>query len=207
MNIHSREGFDKSQSSSLIARDVNSFRHAGGSGLEIWYAAGSSNGTALSTATLVAGNDRGLPFVSPARGGTLDRLGFNVTTQIAASTTRIGLYKSISDSNIYPGTLIAESAAIDTSSLGVKTTTINVALDPGCFYCLIINSSHGPAVRGFAVAGVDIQMLGHANTFPTGPNMCLGLARAHAAFPSTYTAGATLGSSVPLPALYYRFSG
>ena len=55
-----------------------------------------------------------------------DRIGVSVTTLQASSNARLGVY----DSNAagYPQNLIVESASLDTSTTGVKETTVDVLL-------------------------------------------------------------------------------
>lgn len=192
-------------SGSMVARGEEAFRHAGGSGLEVWYLAGASNGLALATATMTANVLRAFPFVAPARGGTLDRLGFNVTTLLAGNS-RIGLYASVSESNLYPSALLEDSGSISTATTGVKSYTINRALKPGRLYYLAHVCDVAVVLRGFAVGGVS-SVLGISNALGTTPNLGVSVAHTYGALPATFTAGGAMITAVPLPALGYRFSG
>ena len=55
-----------------------------------------------------------------------DRIGVNVTTAQASANARVGVYDS--DEAGYPENLVVESASLDTSTTGVKETTIDVLM-------------------------------------------------------------------------------
>lgn len=188
------------------ARNLEDFRHVnGGGGLEIWYVANGAMTGNFSTGAPTANVLRAMPFVAPARGGTLDRLGYNITTNVAGNT-RIGLYNSTSETNIYPSSLIVDSGTI-VNSAAVKTATIDVPLTPGDLYWIALVGDVAPTVRIMASSNCS-SILGWDNTFGTAGNYGLQVAFAYAALPATFPASATMltVSTTPVPALYYRFS-
>ncbi len=200
--IFDANGFPKT--GSTIARDESSFRHTGGSGSEIWYIANLGNCTALTTGAPTANTLRALPFIAPARGGRLDRIACNVTTLLAGNL-RLGIYKAISDSNIYPGSLLAVSGDISSGTTGVKSYTIDLALNPGELYWLAHVGSVAATLRCMAVGGVG-PIMGMTSALSTAPNAGYSVAHTYGALPSVFTAGGSVITAVPIPALAFRFS-
>lgn len=188
-----------------VYRDLASFRQAGTSPLEVWYVANLGGATALTTGAPTANVLRAMPFIAPARGGTLDRLAFNVTTLLAGNA-RLALYEATSDSNIYPSARRFVSAAnISTGSAGVKSETISVALTPGRLYWIALVTSAAPTLRCLAVGGVS-PLLGLSSALGTAPNVGLSVAFSFAAPPDPFPSGAAFITAVPIPALACRFS-
>lgn len=202
MKIYSAGGQEKR--GDWVARGDESFRHAGGSGLEMWYIANCVNALALTTGAATANVLRALPFVAPARGGTLDRLAFNVTTLLAGNA-RIGLYKNVSESNLYPQTLLFDSGDISTATAGVKTASLAQDLEPGALYWVAIVGSAAATMRALAVGGCS-HILGTTNALGTAPTVGISVAHAYGALPATFTGGGAAITAVPIPALAYRFS-
>ena len=178
--------------------------HAGGGGIDIWYAANVGNCTAYSTATITANVMRAMPFIAPRRGGTLDRLAINVTT-LSAGAGRLGIYRATSETNVYPGSLVLDAGTVDTSATGVKPITISQSLVAGQLYWLACVFSATPVIRGFAVGSVS-EMLGISAALGTAANAGISVAFTYAALPSTFTAGGAVITAVPIPGLFYRFS-
>jgi hypothetical protein len=187
--------------------EVNRGYVNGGSLPASYYYAGFGAGTALTTGAPTANVLRAIPFIAPGRGGVIDQLAFNVTALVAASTARIGLYASKSETNIYPGTLLHGSGAIGTAANGVKTESLKVQLDPLAVYWLALVSSANPTLRCGAVAGCTVpSILPDAAAMPTTRSLGLSVAFPYAALPNTFPAGAAYITAVPVPVLAYRFS-
>jgi hypothetical protein len=188
---------------------VTDYRHAGGSSLEVWYIANNSSQFAGTTGAPTVNVLRALPFIAPSRGGVLDRIGFNVTTVAVGSAARIGLYQSLDDANLYPGTLLFDSGSIATDAGTTKTATLTAAqgtLYPGRLYWLaIVTGTLAPTLRCLSMAQIT-PILGADNTFGTAFNVGISVAHAFAALPATFTAGGAMMQAVPIPALFYRFS-
>ncbi len=189
---------------STVSRSRDSFRHTGGSGSEIWYVANQGSALALTTGAPSANFLRAFPFIAPARGGRLDRIACNVTTLLAGNL-RIGVYKAVSDANIYPSDLLADSGDISSGSATVKTYTVSLDLEPGALYWLAHVGSVAATLRCMAVGGVS-SLLGMTSALSTAPNVGYSVAHAYAALPDPFTAGGVVITAVPIPALAYRFS-
>lgn len=186
------------------ARSQNDFRHTGGAGLEAWYVANIKGQVGFTTGAPTANVLRALPFIAPARGGTLDRIGFEITTNVAGNT-RIGLYEnaSSSETTMYPGTLLVESASI-VNSLALHNVTISQTLVPGSLYWIALVGSVAPTIRGCGVSQMD-HLLG-VSADGVSLNMGISVAHAFGALPTTFTAGGAFITAVPIPVLRYRFS-
>jgi hypothetical protein len=188
-----------------VGRDWSSYRHAGGNSIEAWYYANVGNGTALTTGAPSADTIRALPFVAPARGGTMDRIAINVTANVGGTSARIAVYSNTADDNLYPSVLLADSGVLSTASNGVKSSAITVALQAGALYWLAHVGNGAPTLRCLAVGGVS-PVLGTDNTLGTAPTAGLSVAYAFAAFPATFPSGAVAFAAVPIPALAYRMA-
>jgi hypothetical protein len=189
------------------AYEINrGYVHGGGLPSSYYYA-GFGAGTALTTGAPSANILRAIPFIAPGRNSVISRLAFNVTTNVAATNARIGLYSSKSETNIYPGALLADSGNISTASNGVKTYDVKVALEPLGIYWLAIVGSGAPTLRCGAVAGSTVpKILPDAETMPTTRSLGLSVAHVFGALPNPFTAGAAYITAVPVPVLGYRFS-
>lgn len=68
-------------------------------------------------------------FYCPER-TTYTRIGVNVSTAVASTTVRLGIYKE----NSGPGALVVDGGTIDSSTTGDKEATISAALDAGLYW-------------------------------------------------------------------------
>lgn len=175
----------------------------GGGGLDIWYALGASTTTSSATAALVANLLYAVPFVAPARGATIDRIAFNVTTLLAGNG-RAGIYDATSNTNIYPNNLILDGGGISTGTTGVKSATVSQALTPGKLYWAAYVGDAAATLRTY-VANQCPDFLGLDSTLGASPNRGLTVTQTYGALPSTFPAGAStsIGS---LPVVYARYS-
>lgn len=190
-----------------FAYEVNrGYVHGGGLPSSLYYA-GFNSGDALTTGAPSANVLRAIPFVAPGRNSVVGRLAFNVTANVAASNARIGLYKSISETNIYPGELLLDSGNIGTASNGVKTYDCSIALEPLGIYWIALVGSHAPTLRCGTVAGSTVPgILPDDDTMPTTRSLGLSIAHTFGALPNPFTVGAAYITAVPVPVLGYRFS-
>lgn len=188
----------------LTLPDLNAYKQAGTSPIEIWYIANQENCTAMTTASPSGGPMRALPFIAPARGGTLDRIAVNVTAGVVGNF-RLGLYENTSQTVMYPGALISQSADLDTNVTGVNGYTLNVPLTPGQMYWLVYHCSAAATIRAMAVGGVS-SLLGNSNALGTAPNIGITATQAYGALPNPYPNGGAMITAVPIPAIAYRFS-
>lgn len=80
-----------------------------------------------------------VPYLE-ARGGVLDRIGIFIPQSMAGpvgETVRLGIYESLSDTNLIPGNLVLDAGEIGISTEGLREITISKALSAK-FYWLAV---------------------------------------------------------------------
>lgn len=118
---------------------------------------------ALITVTGTAGRCWLTPFIS-ARNVTVARLGMEVTTLLAASTSKVAVY---SDVNGIPTALLAGGVtSLDNSTIGLKEETVSFTFQAGVVYWIAIATSSTQVVRGAAVANWMPLSVNSANGSP-----------------------------------------
>ncbi len=187
-------------------KDISWFRQVGTSPIERWYGNLHIQTNTYTTGVPVVNTLYAFPFTS-GRGGTLDRIQFNVTTGGAAgSVARVGIYTSTSDTNLYPNALVVDGGQFDTTSTGVKTATISAALTENKLYWLVfLSGTAAPTVRAGQPSSMP-NVLGIDSAMGTGSGIGLNVARAYGALPGTFPAGATVQTSSPIPIITVRYS-
>lgn len=176
-----------------LTKDVSHFFQRGSTPLEIWYTSMFTN-SGMTTGAQAIDLLRACPFFS-GPGGQIDRLSFEVTTAAAVGGVgRCGIYEARGESDIYPGDLAVDSGEFDTTVAGVKTATVSVYLKPNTLYWFaqtfgvaapqvrLNNPTHCPQVMGFSPALGSAVRAG------------ITQARAYAALPATYPAGAAFAT-------------
>jgi hypothetical protein len=190
---------------SSTALGYQEYQHvSGGSGISCYQIAGTVNSTALTTGGPTANVLRAIPFVCPARGGTIDQLAFFVATAVAGNA-RIGLYANTSAGNLYPGALIAGSGDIATGTTGLKTFATTQVLTAGAVYWLAIVSNLAPTLRCLALASMP-PFLGLPAAFGTALQVGISRSFTYGALPNPFGAGGAGITAIPIPALGYRLS-
>lgn len=195
---------------SFITKETSWFRNVGTSPLECWYVAGTLSqpiGSVSGVAPTI-GVLKAVPFIS-GRGGSLDRIAFEVTTVGGASAkARVGIYSATSTSNLYPNALVVDGGEFDTSSVGgvgVKSTTISKFLAKNTLYWFVyLAGTSAATVRGLGV-GTVWNLLGTDSTLPTTFNSVLSVSQAYGALPSTFPGSATPAAETA-PIIAVRFS-
>jgi hypothetical protein len=110
------------------------------------------NATALTTVAMAADRFEAVPFI-PARDLVINQLALEVTTGVAASTFRLGIYAD--NGATAPGTLLVGTGTLDSAGTGYKTETIaSRTLAAGELYWLVAFTSSNPTFRAGAFAGV-----------------------------------------------------
>lgn len=104
--------------------------------------AGGSDGTT----TLTQSRLLFLQFTAP-NGVSIDRIGVEVTTGVASTTIRLGIYASTAGG--LPGSLVTDYGTIDSSGTGAKEITISPAatLAAGTYWLAIVAQGGTPTVR------------------------------------------------------------
>lgn len=109
-----------------------------------------TNATALSTIAGAANRFEAVPFI-PARNLVVDQLALEVTTLLAASQFRLGIYAD--NGSTAPGSLIVGTGLLDSAAIGYKTETIaSQTLFCGTLYWLVTLISGTQTFRGVPLA-------------------------------------------------------
>lgn len=114
-------------------------------------------GANLATRAMFAGEVIAIPFVAGID-FPIDRLGVSITT-LGAGTVVLALASDKTTAGFHePGTILAQTAALDTGSTGEKAGAIDATtLNTGQIYWLIAYSTGGPTAR--AVNASEMQPL------------------------------------------------
>lgn len=122
----------------------------------------------------------------------MDRLGFNCSVAAAGSSARVGLYRSISKRNVYPGALVIGTAAISTAAAGWKEENVDLTLTPGLYWSVYLAGVLAPSVHSWSIAGAIPYnpILGWTAANPPVAQHSLRVAFAFAALPATFPGGA-----------------
>lgn len=206
MKIFDAYGFEKD--GEINGTSYESFKHIGGAGQEIWFCAGATNNTALTTGATSGNVIRAIPFIAPGRGGILDRLAINVTANSAGSGI-IGIYENTNDWTLYPSGLIYQTPQFTTGSNGIKTTSVTVRLNPGQLYWMTYWNNSSATLRALALGGI-VNLLGFNSNLPTTPNIGYAYGMTYPvgitpSLPAIFPLSAVPVLAVPIPGLFYRY--
>ena len=183
----------------------NRYQKAGTTNYTAYYCANLVSGVALTTKALVANRIFAMPFIAPARGGTLDELEVYVTTGVAATNLRIGIYENNSEAGLYPGTLLLDAGAFtSTTNSQKRTASISQALTPGALYWFAVVSDGAPTIRGGSTNQAG-HLLGTASSANTTWTTHLYATQTYGALPSTFP-GSPTAATGSFPAIFCRFS-
>jgi hypothetical protein len=127
---------------------------------------------------------------------TADRLCCWISTLLAGNNIKLGIYAD--NGSLYPGALLADSGALDTSVAGIKDVTISVTMVGGQLYWIgyVLNTITTLALRKLAI-GAYIPIMGLSTASP--PVWGIGWTVAHTfanALPNPYTAGGSVLAAV-----------
>lgn len=178
------------------------FNRAANGGLTCWYS-GAENQTAHTAFAFAAGAVWAYPVVLD--GGVIDTIAIECTTLGAGSAARCGIYKPTSELNLLPNELIVDSGELDTTSIGVKSTSgLSVAITPGLYWLSFISRATAPAVRALSMGSLP-HISGIAAAMGANLNGGWSANGAYGALPNPFRAGivTTPGSIVPLVAIHY----
>jgi hypothetical protein len=152
-----------------------------------------ANGTAISTASIVANTLYAMPFLAEKE-ITIDSINMFVSTLGTGSNLRFGIYK---DSNLYPSSLVLDSGPVASATVGIKTFAANLTLPSALYWLVCVCTATAPIVRGFTAASLN-PILGMDNTF-TLPGLGYSVNFTFAALPDPFPAGASIRTAIPLP--------
>jgi len=140
---------------------------------------------ATSNLALVANTAYLIPFMI-GDADTVTRIGVNVTTAVAATNVRIGIYNQ---SGGYPTSLVLDCGTVSSATTGEKEITISQSLSLGT-YALVVVSDGAPTL---AASGITAASAGHLFGFSSSTSA--GVAHTatftYGALPSTWSASWT----------------
>lgn len=149
-----------------------------------------------------------IPFVSPIRGGTLDKIGIKVVSAAAAGkVAAVGIYAAVSATSLYPGALLLDAGTVAIDSAVAVYKTISYALTGGTLYFLVVAPNAIVTIRAMSRASHS-QILGHDNDGGLGgdfgdPDAGYSLSNGGIVLPNPYTAGASVIYTAPIIAVRY----
>lgn len=122
------------------------------------------------------------PFFVPTS-MTFDQFAINVDTAGASTQQIVGIYTDVGG---YPTTLVLSSGNIATTTIGVKTVTINQTLAAGVYW-LVRSGDPAAATPNLIVATAPaLSFLGHADTLTGGNAFSWEADFTYAALPTTF---------------------
>lgn len=156
----------------VLYLDIEDYQQTTTANPDQCYIANCRTGVALGTLTLTANRTYWIPFVAPARGGTLGNVLVQVTTAAASQNIRIALYNCVSDVKGHPltsdfrptGAAIA-SATQSMAATGTFVFNFAQGLTAGRMYWYCIMSSGAAALRAVNTNEAD---MGLGWTIPSG---------------------------------------
>jgi len=120
--------------------------------------AGFSTGTTFLTNNILRVTPIVVPFTR-----TYTALAVDVAAASTGALARIGLY-NLNVSTGGPGTLVVDGGAIDVSTTGVKTATVNVTLAPGVYFFAVVTGGATASLLGFSTPDVLMGVQLNAST-------------------------------------------
>jgi hypothetical protein len=161
----------------VLYLDIEDYQQTTGANPDQCYIANCRTGVALATLTLTANRTYWIPFVAPARGGTLEDVRLQITTAAAGQNIRIALYNCVSDgsgkpltSDFRPSGSAIVSATQSTASTGTFVFSFARALTAGRLYWYCLMSSGAPAIRAVSTNETDMGLGWQIPSGTTTPN-------------------------------------
>jgi len=166
---------------------------------------GLSNCTALTTFTFSANTLYAFPFLCPRNVSVVRDMRIRVTTGVAATNARLGIYESVGG---FPDALVANSDSGDLDTATSATTRVytpgaTLTLVSGKEYWIAIHSSGAPAIQGIPLAGrADFWH----DTATTSNYTLVSVAESFGAMPDPFTTGYVGVLDAISPIIYMRFT-
>jgi hypothetical protein len=174
---------------------------AAGSALPVFSRSGlyyAANSPTVTTSTTTLSSLR-LQAIAISRAVTVDRIGVEVTTGVATSVTRMGIYQD--DGTGYPSTLILDAGTIDASTNGYKEITISQALAAGNYWIGAVNQVADATMRVNTGAVSAVGLIAPGTLTNASAYVMGGVT---AGLPSTFSATVTPGGACAR--VYLRFT-
>lgn len=172
---------------------------------ERWYVAGQANATALAPASLSANVIRALPLLRQY-GAVVAKLSIAVTSGVANSRARLGIYKTNGSGSLWPTDLVVDAGEVSTATNGVKTVSVGQVISRGDFAWVGLLTDAAISIRCLAVAGAH-AVFGVDTTLSVTPGVGASAPQTYGPLPAQFpTAGAAAITATPIPAIGVQYS-
>lgn len=141
---------------------------------------GENNGNGLTTFALTANRLYFAPFFCIAT-TTFDRLVVYVSTAVAATNLRLGIFNSGSDG--FPGTRLLDAGTVASATTGTKEITISQSLTADTVYWLGVVSDGAPSIR--VRSNSESPSLGIGDNITTNPDTGIYMSHTYGALPAS----------------------
>lgn len=132
---------------------------------------------------------------------SFDRIGLQVTSGVASSVIRLGVYNS--DDDGFPSTVNVDAGTVDSSTTGNKDATINITLTPGLYWiasCLQVAAGVSAKMGNVGISDQYMLPLGTTQSAADGRAVCLIQTGITGAF-ATHSGTANFATTAPLTKL------
>lgn len=129
-----------------------------------------------------------VPFEMKAK-QTFTSIEFKISAAAASSFTRLGVYTAGQDG--FPLNLLVDSGAIDSSTTGIKSATIDLDLSPGLYYFASLSDGAIDPITGSGNDGI----IGHSTTAQVA---MIYKTQTYGALPSSLSGTYTINTNRPL---------
>jgi len=144
-----------------------------------------------------------IPFVIPT-GGIIDVVKMYFVDDKPAWTTRIGIYRSTSTTNIYPNDLITTCGTISQAIGWQSISSLSIAIDAeDVYWFAILGNGTGNSV--IAALNYCSNIMGTDDGIPYDNNTWCYVTYAYGALPATFPSSATKASTM-CPTIRYHLS-
>jgi len=162
---------------------------------QLWYSSDTYSHGTTTTQIVTPNVTRAQPFII-GKGFIADRIQFEVTILVATSKCSVAIYDD--NGSLYPNNLVVTSGDIDTSTLGLKTTTISTALSDNTLYWLAYNCQKAVTLKAIPQSSMP-GILGFTGIGSNTQNQLWSVSGTHQftgfTMPNPYPAGGTLISN------------
>lgn len=137
------------------------------------------------------------PFYVP-NAMTIDRIGVNVATAVAATLARLGIYTMGADG--LPGTLLLDAGTVDTATTGFKELTVSQALSKAWYFTVLAGNNGTVA---FSAVNASRSPLGIVSNAATQDSVgAVTIVRADITLPTSF--GTPTGRQLVYPSIIMR---
>lgn len=163
------------------------------------------SGGAQTTQSIASANSiRAFPFFVP-KNTKFDRIAIRVTTAGTGTTprARLGIYDD--NGNVFPGNLVLDAGEVNVSATGVKELTIDVTLQGGKLYWLVLVGQDTTSLVVAATAAGDIfPIVGYESDLSGTPLSGWAASQTYGALPATYPTASPVNWTLSVPLIALR---